>query len=1162
MEKMLSDWERAVMRKISEHWRLEFDANPYEGGLSYTDLSVDTRIRVLNALCHWKLESCAEIHKHIATLQKEDDAKWPEVLRPTPLGHDDDGAVYWYLGDECWVYAEDPPLWQQNDQCRPLYAVEFADAKRIRLSINFDRDSTPLTITYQENESQDGNTLPSIPENDVSSPRVKLNDVSNPLEKTFTENNVEDMEKTEEASEVKTDEESKRRSSTDGHKMDILMLCGSPVSSDEDMPLKPDTSAEKSDDPQRDSEHVAIKTEPTSSGEQATKVEPTETIKEEKDESESAQVDHPVKSEVSPDEKVPSASCRRKAEVNEEDADEKPPRKRVRMEDAKDAAEMNAAKSSLQVDTMSSTAPVDASEAETAQVPEPEEDNFDITCDACKRSYDRRYLDPPLDHRPMGEWRCFECLVNDARGWPRRRPSHTRASPTASSSEVDGRSRASPSSGSSSKRKSSSSSSSAKKKSKTSSSRSSSKSSSSHKKSSHHRSSSSSKDSKKSSKKKHKKKRSSSSSSRKHHSSHRHREEYASLLRCFQSRKRERRVIEQSRDPGSEWLSTEVEGPSNWRVVCSTLDGLRMVVTRLAGGSMEQERLRSGLILILKEQERLEEERAKRRQSQHWDVLPRRQSSRIAISRIKSQTSSGAESESDAGDGEAERNGLRRRPQRSTRASNGISSQDSHQRLALERESRARRRHRILDSDDDDSDVEDGSDGLSTEISVNGWIDWTLTAKSAQRLTTVCLALVNRLLREQIAELFSRPVDPEGDGCPDYMDVISHPMDLGTIRERSASSFYKTWDMFKIDVERVWSNCRQYNSADTIVVQYAGTLEKLYKTMRKEAEAQGVRRFRQPVVGDDGENADEADNSELDDDSAENKSKSDDSDNESDFDSPARKRKAASDDESSASEADSSEDEDDDDDDDDDDDSSDGGRRNAGRRARTASSQRTRRPTRSTRAAPPTRQTPARPSRASSSRKRRHDSDDDSDESEDADDDDDDDDDDDGEDSDVGRRPSRRSTARPARSPLERLQRGSPAVKSPTTSTITADASMPTPTKKPVRRNRIDSSDSSSSSSSDDNSSDDDDDTAAVAGRKSSGDGPVTPPPPAAPVARADPSTPGSPPPPPPPPPPPLPLPDRPRGGVAPLSPGSSSSSSSSYFSSSDSASSSDSDSD
>lgn len=52
------------------------------------------------------------------------------------------------------------------------------------------------------------------------------------------------------------------------------------------------------------------------------------------------------------------------------------------------------------------------------------------------------------------------------------------------------------------------------------------------------------------------------------------------------------------------------------------------------------------------------------------------------------------------------------------------------------------------------------------------------------------LALTCRSLAINWQELFARPVDPELDGCPDYLAIIKHPMDLGTIRSRLQTQFY------------------------------------------------------------------------------------------------------------------------------------------------------------------------------------------------------------------------------------------------------------------------------------------------------------------------------------------------------------------------------------
>jgi len=104
----------------------------------------------------------------------------------------------------------------------------------------------------------------------------------------------------------------------------------------------------------------------------------------------------------------------------------------------------------------------------------------------------------------------------------------------------------------------------------------------------------------------------------------------------FRERQEQRLGIEEARIKGDLEMALD-EAPQGWRVVSSTLDDLRALIESLAGGSLEQDRLRGRLILILKDQEKLEEQRRKQ-QELAWNILPRRQSSRIAIGRMKHQS--------------------------------------------------------------------------------------------------------------------------------------------------------------------------------------------------------------------------------------------------------------------------------------------------------------------------------------------------------------------------------------------------------------------------------------------------------------------------------------------------------------------------------------------
>lgn len=62
-------------------------------------------------------------------------------------------------------------------------------------------------------------------------------------------------------------------------------------------------------------------------------------------------------------------------------------------------------------------------------------------------------------------------------------------------------------------------------------------------------------------------------------------------------------------------------------------------------------------------------------------------------------------------------------------------------------------------------------------------------------------------------DIFGAPVSLED--APDYLDVITHPMDWSTIRSRIDSYAYENSTAFVADVKLVCSNAMQYNAPDT-----------------------------------------------------------------------------------------------------------------------------------------------------------------------------------------------------------------------------------------------------------------------------------------------------------------------------------------------------------
>ena len=117
----LLEWENVLSRRVRDCWKLSFDMNPIANA-SYKDLSLRAKILILKALCDWKLQDDPNI---LSFIESMDDASL-QTLRPKPIGQDDHGGVYWYFGDECWVYCE------RNLIEQPIVYVFLANRRSIK----------------------------------------------------------------------------------------------------------------------------------------------------------------------------------------------------------------------------------------------------------------------------------------------------------------------------------------------------------------------------------------------------------------------------------------------------------------------------------------------------------------------------------------------------------------------------------------------------------------------------------------------------------------------------------------------------------------------------------------------------------------------------------------------------------------------------------------------------------------------------------------------------------------------------------------------------------------------------------------------------------------------------------------------------------------------
>uniref|UniRef100_A0A7N8X1D3 histone acetyltransferase n=1 Tax=Mastacembelus armatus TaxID=205130 RepID=A0A7N8X1D3_9TELE len=64
--------------------------------------------------------------------------------------------------------------------------------------------------------------------------------------------------------------------------------------------------------------------------------------------------------------------------------------------------------------------------------------------------------------------------------------------------------------------------------------------------------------------------------------------------------------------------------------------------------------------------------------------------------------------------------------------------------------------------------------------------------------------------------------------APDYYEIIRFPIDLKTMTERLKNKYYVTKKLFIADLQRIITNCREYNPPDSEYCKCANTLEKFF----------------------------------------------------------------------------------------------------------------------------------------------------------------------------------------------------------------------------------------------------------------------------------------------------------------------------------------------
>lgn len=111
----------------------------------------------------------------------------------------------------------------------------------------------------------------------------------------------------------------------------------------------------------------------------------------------------------------------------------------------------------------------------------------------------------------------------------------------------------------------------------------------------------------------------------------------------------------------------------------------------------------------------------------------------------------------------------------------------------------------------------------------------------AQRKTVAeymnqCADTLKKLTTHKFGWVFNAPVNPIELNIPDYFNIITKPMDLGTIQSRLDKDFYSTPMEFAEDVRLTFANAMKYNPPSNDVHFMALTLKQLFESKWKSIE--------------------------------------------------------------------------------------------------------------------------------------------------------------------------------------------------------------------------------------------------------------------------------------------------------------------------------------
>ncbi|EAX96878.1 Bromodomain containing protein [Trichomonas vaginalis G3] len=107
-----------------------------------------------------------------------------------------------------------------------------------------------------------------------------------------------------------------------------------------------------------------------------------------------------------------------------------------------------------------------------------------------------------------------------------------------------------------------------------------------------------------------------------------------------------------------------------------------------------------------------------------------------------------------------------------------------------------------------------------------------MSGLTAEQILTI-KGIMDKLQERAISRMFAIPVDPERDNCPNYLQIVHHPMDIGTVCQKIEENKYNSVAEWKADVELIWSNSLLYNSNNQFLKFITLDMQKTFSELSK-----------------------------------------------------------------------------------------------------------------------------------------------------------------------------------------------------------------------------------------------------------------------------------------------------------------------------------------